>query len=101
MLHLTRVIDRATGCVFMPPPNTPLPPDAVRDESTANTPQAPNAYGLLSSSFAPLKGPMNDPRDVQERWIDEREAYDAFERAQWSKEADIVRAEEAQKREET
>jgi hypothetical protein len=34
---------------------------------------------------------MSDPRDVQERWIDARDEYDAFEREQWKKEGEAAK----------
>jgi hypothetical protein len=86
MLNLTRVIDRATGYVYVPPLNTQPPPETVKQISIASG-SRPNAYGLFSTAVGPMKGPLSDVRDVQERWIDERDAYDAYEKRQWRKEA--------------
>lgn len=90
MLNLTRAIDRATGYVFVPPPNSKPPPEVVNQTDVAPDLRA-NAYGLFSTAVGPMKGPLSDIRDVQERWIDEREAYDAFEKRQWRKEGEALR----------
>lgn len=86
MLHLTRVIDRATGYVFVPPANAtagkePPKPAVLR----------PNEYALHSSAMSILRGSRSDVRDVQERWIDAREEWDAYERKEWRKEGEIAR----------
>ncbi|KZT18926.1 cytoplasmic protein [Neolentinus lepideus HHB14362 ss-1] len=95
MLHLMRVVDRAVGCVFAPPANAAGPPGIV---STSNAPSArPNEYGLFSSAIGPLQGVRSDVRDVQERWIDAKEEWDAFERTQWRREGEMVRDEAAKK----
>ncbi|PFH48728.1 hypothetical protein AMATHDRAFT_64743 [Amanita thiersii Skay4041] len=101
MLHLTRAIDRATGYIFVPPPS--LPPDAgaagARPPGTvdpgvpasAASSQRPNDYALFSSAMSTMQGPRSDVRDVQERWIDAREVWDAHERKEWRKEGELVR----------
>ncbi|TFK49243.1 hypothetical protein OE88DRAFT_1662676 [Heliocybe sulcata] len=95
MLHLMRVVDRAVGCVFAPPPDVVAPPGTV---PAANAPTArPNEYGLFSSAIGPIQGVRSDVKDVQERWIDAKEEWDAFERAQWRREGEIVREEAAKK----
>ena len=96
MLHLTRVIDKATGCVFVPPANSQVPEGAV-DDARAPPTQRPNEYSLMSSAMGPVRGPRSDVRDVQERWIDARDEYDAFEKVQWRKEGLAVQ-EEARKK---
>jgi len=93
MLNLTRAIDRATGYVFVPPADSNAPSEAVDKMDGIAPDLRPNAYGLFSSSVGPMKGPLSDIRDVQERWIDEREAYDAYEKKEWRKEGEIVRDE--------
>ena len=55
--------------------------------------QQPNTYALMSAAAGPMKGPLSDVRDVQERWIDAREEYDEFEKKQWQKEGEMVREE--------
>ena len=89
MLHLTRAIDKATGCVFVPP-STAKVPDGADDGSLFPSTQRPNEYGLVSSAMGVLRGPRSDPRDVQERWIDAREEWDAWEKAQWRKEGIMI-----------
>jgi len=89
MLHLTRVIDKATGCVFVPPPEAKQPPDTI-DVSDRPSSQRPNVHGLFSSAAGPIQGPRSDVRDVQERWIDAKEDWDVWEKAQWRKEGQMV-----------
>ncbi|KAL0957911.1 hypothetical protein HGRIS_000092 [Hohenbuehelia grisea] len=90
MLNLTHAIDRATGYVFVPPSNSQTPPGAV---DAGHTPAAtrPNTYALFSTAAGPLKGPGSDVRDVQERWIDAREHWDAHEKKQWRREGELLR----------
>lgn len=89
MLHLTRAIDKATGCVFVPPATAKGPPDA---DAASHLPSAqrPNEYGLLTTAIGAMKGPRSDPRDVQERWLDARDEWDAWEKAQWRREGAMV-----------
>ena len=91
MLNLTRAIDRATGYVFVPPADAQMPEDAVRDPSAASSAQ-PNMDALMSSAMGP--GPIglrSDVRDVQERWVDAREEWDAHEQVQWRREGEALR----------
>ncbi|KAJ3508400.1 hypothetical protein NLJ89_g5772 [Agrocybe chaxingu] len=100
MLNLTRAIDRANGYVFTPKPvpgNPSGPPDTV-DASNLPPSARPNTYALFSSAAGPLKGPGAHARDIQERWIDEKEAYDAFERREWRKEGEMIRDAEARRK---
>jgi GPN-loop GTPase len=94
MLHLMRAIDKVTGYVFIPPPNSPAPPGTiVTPEGAAST--RPNAFSLLSTAAGPTHGPRSDVRDVQERWIDARVEYDAWESAQWRREGQLVQEQKA------
>ncbi|KAI5121115.1 hypothetical protein M0805_002788 [Coniferiporia weirii] len=103
MLLLTRAIDRATGYVYAQPsdsappgtvnpvdPSKPLPSDPS-DPSAPSRAQRPNAYALFSTAAGPLMGERSDVRDVQERWIDARNEWDAFERREWRREGETVR----------
>jgi GPN-loop GTPase len=98
MLHLTHAIDRATGYVFVPPTSAGLPEGTVNDPSAPAAERA-NAYGLFASAAGQLRGPGSDVRDVQERWIDARDVWDAWEKKKWREEGEQVRkmAEEAAK----
>ncbi|OBZ77264.1 GPN-loop GTPase 2 [Grifola frondosa] len=96
MLHLTRVIDKATGCVFVPPADATQPPDTIDAAGVASV-RRPNQYALFSSAAGPVLGPRSDVRDVQERWLDAREQWDAWEKAQWRKEGQMVQEEAARK----
>lgn len=96
MLNLMRVVDRATGYIFVPPPNdpksNPAPPGTV-NTNQKDASKRPNTYALFSSAMGPLGDSQSgkDVRDVQERWVDAREAYDAFENREWRKEGEAVR----------
>lgn len=90
MLNLTRVIDRATGYVFVPPAESNQPPGTI-EEHNVGPATRPNTYALYTSAVAPLQGPGSDIRDIQERWIDAKEEYDAFEKKEWRKEGEMVR----------
>ncbi|KAJ7507121.1 hypothetical protein B0H11DRAFT_1849658 [Mycena galericulata] len=92
MLHLTRAIDRATGYVFVPPANSNAPPGTV-DARDAPSAARPNSYALFSSALGPMRGPADDIRDVQERWVDAKEEWDAYEKVQWRREAEMIRDE--------
>ena len=94
MLHLTRAIDKATGYVFIPPSNAPAPPGTVETPDGAASTR-PNAFSLLSTAAGPMHGPRSDVRDVQERWIEAKEEYDDWERAQWVKEGRLVQEQKA------
>ena len=95
MLNLTRVIDRATGYVYVQPTSS-APPGAV-DASSASRSHRPNEYALFSTAAGPLTGIRSDVQDVQERWIDAREQWDAFERREWRREGENARAEDARR----
>lgn len=90
MLNLTRAIDRATGYVFVPQEGTQMPEGALGDPSAASSAR-PNAYALMSSAMGPRVGLRGDARDVQERWVDAREEWDAYEKTQWRREGDALR----------
>ncbi|KAF9460285.1 hypothetical protein BDZ94DRAFT_1198224 [Collybia nuda] len=94
MINLTRAIDRASGYVFVPPSGSNAPPGTI-DESSSPSSRRPNTYALFSTAAGPLKGDRSDVRDVQERWVDAREEWDAYEKTQWRKEGELVREEAA------
>ncbi|OSX63742.1 hypothetical protein POSPLADRAFT_1138919 [Postia placenta MAD-698-R-SB12] len=89
MLHLTRVIDKATGCVFVPPPDAQHPPGTVQATDVPAS-QRPNTHALFTSAAGPMQGPRSDVRDVQERWVDAKEEWDAWEKTQWRQEGQMV-----------
>lgn len=91
MLHLTHAIDRATGFVFVPAAEAQeAPPDTI-DASTASQAEKPNPYALFTSAARPLPGLRSNIQDVQERWIDAKEEWDAYENAQWRQEGESMR----------
>ncbi len=100
MLHLARIMDKANGCVFVPPQDAKQP-EGVVDTSSAPGSQRPNAPGLFTSAMAPVKGPRSDVRDVQERWIDARDEWDAYENAQWRREGQRVQEEAVKQKSKT
>ncbi|OAX32944.1 cytoplasmic protein [Rhizopogon vinicolor AM-OR11-026] len=87
MLHLTRAIDRATGYIFVPSRNTPVPEGAL-EASSVPVSARPNTFSLFSSVAGQMVGNV---RDVQERWVDAREQWDEFERKEWRKEGENIR----------
>ena len=112
MLNLTRAIDRATGYVFVPPAGSAAAAatatgsdDAAQMQTQMQMPDegeggpsaapassaAPNAYALMSSAMGPRVGLRSDVRDVQERWVDAREEWDVYEKAQWRREGEAAR----------
>ena len=97
MLNLTRAIDRATGYVFVPPAGSKAPEGTI-DDTAAPPSSRPNTYSLFSTAAGAMKGVGSDVRDVQERWLDSREEWDAFEKKQWRKEGELVREEAARTR---
>ncbi|THH20311.1 hypothetical protein EW146_g1016 [Bondarzewia mesenterica] len=92
MLHLTRAIDRATGYVFVPPPTSSAPKGTTNDPDAPSS-ERPNTYALFSSAAGQMLGERSNIRDVQERWIEAREEWDAYEKVQWRKEGELVRRE--------
>ncbi|KAJ1301489.1 hypothetical protein OPQ81_008746 [Rhizoctonia solani] len=85
MLHLMRTIDRVLGYVFVQAPQS----DTMAE---ANGTLRPNQDALFTSAMGAIPG--HSIQDIQERWIDNREEYDAWESREWRKEG-----EEAAKRE--
>jgi hypothetical protein len=85
MLALTRAIDRATGHVFLPPATAP-PPGTLPPAPGA---PAPNTYALFTSAAGARKGA--DVRDVQERWIDARDEWDAHADQERKREGEALR----------
>ncbi|CAE6470508.1 unnamed protein product [Rhizoctonia solani] len=80
MLHLMRTIDRILGYVFVQVP-----------QSDGGAPQAngslrPNQDALFTSAMGALPG--HSIQDIQERWVDSREEYDAWESREWRKEGE-------------
>jgi GPN-loop GTPase len=92
MLNLTKAIDRATGYVFIPPADVKAPEGTVDTSDIAGS-LRPNTYSLFSSALGSIPGVRGDVRDVQERWIDAKEEWDAYERAQWRQEGQKVQDE--------
>lgn len=96
MLHLTNVIDRAMGYVYIQPSNSD-PPGTVPPSAESGRSRRPNEYALFTTAAGPLQGLRSDVRDVQERWIDAREEWDALERREWRQEGEAIRDAKAQK----
>jgi hypothetical protein len=78
MLRLMRIIDRATGCTFVPAPDRTA--DTLSGEG-AELPrtQRPNIYSLFTSAAGPIEGTRSSVRDVQERWLEAKDEWDEHE----------------------
>lgn len=94
MLHLSRAIDRATGYVYVPPKDAPAPKGTI-DSNSAPASARPNLYPLFATAAGPMAGNV---KDVQERWIDAKEEYDAFEKREWRREGELLRDQTARGR---
>lgn len=81
MLRLMRIVDRATGCVFVPKPEQA---GGLLSDEEAELPKTrkPNIYSLFSSAAGPIGGVRSDVRDVQERWLEAKDAWDEHESKQ-------------------
>jgi len=86
MLHLMRTVDRALGYAFVTDPSTTA--------MDFPSPDAPGTQGdnrhALPSTTAGLFPDAPKVQDVQERWVDAREAYDQWELVEWQKEGTRV-----------
>jgi len=87
MVNLSSVIDRATGYIFVPSKDAPAPEGTI-DSSSDPASARPNLYPLFTTAAGPMAGNV---RDVQERWIDAKQEYDAFEKREWRKEGELLR----------
>lgn len=94
MLNLSRVIDRATGYIFVPHKDAPAPEGTI-DSSSTPASARPNLYSLFTTAAGPM---AENVRDIQERWIDAKEEYDAFEKREWRREGELLRDQAARER---
>ncbi|WWC69518.1 uncharacterized protein I206_103460 [Kwoniella pini CBS 10737] len=85
MMTLVRLVDKMTGYIFIP--HNTIEGDGD-DTNQINT-QA--LFGSIMSSTT-----KNDVRDVQERWLDNKDAYDEYEREQWAHEWEERKKQSAQ-----
>ncbi|WVQ72166.1 hypothetical protein IAR50_001711 [Cryptococcus sp. DSM 104548] len=76
MLNIVRTVDKMTGYIFIPAGDL--------DGTSAENTQA--LFGSAMSSAKLLGRAGGDVRDVQERWGENKEEYDEWEREQWAKE---------------
>ncbi|WVR05127.1 hypothetical protein IAU60_002139 [Kwoniella sp. DSM 27419] len=76
MLNLVRLVDKMTGYIFIP----------NGDDDGTN---AVNTQALFGSAMAAGGSTGHDVRDVQERWLHNKEAYDEFEKEEWKKEGEL------------
>ena len=92
MLQLLRLLDKAVGYAYVPPPKPsngnsdkirPVSSDDEDEDENENedTQTDPEPYSSVAPGHA-LQGMtgLRDVADVQERWVDNREAYDEFEK---------------------
>ncbi|KAG9032498.1 hypothetical protein FRB95_001405 [Tulasnella sp. JGI-2019a] len=86
MLHLMRVVDRTLGYAFV----ASNPSDEMTSSSSSVArDRIQNKDALFSSAMSKIPDAPN-VRDVQERWIDSREAYDEWETGEWRREGVAV-----------
>ncbi|WWC61193.1 uncharacterized protein I303_103773 [Kwoniella dejecticola CBS 10117] len=76
MMNLVRLVDKMTGYIF-------IPHNSIEGEGEDHT-NSINTQALFGSAMGSQS--KNDVRDVQERWLDNKDAYDEYEREQWAKE---------------
>ncbi|KIR25323.1 cytoplasmic protein [Cryptococcus deuterogattii 99/473] len=79
MLNIVRLVDKMTGYIF-------IPSGDLEGTNAINT-QA--LFGSAMSSAKLIGRAGGDVRDVQERWMDNKEAWDEWEKEEWKKEAEI------------
>jgi len=90
MLQLLRLLDKAVGYAYVPPPKPsndnsdkirPVSSDDEDEDENEHTHTDPEPYSSVAPGHA-LQGMtgLRDVADVQERWVDNREAYDEFEK---------------------
>ncbi|CED83544.1 Predicted GTPase [Phaffia rhodozyma] len=91
MLHLLKILDKATGYIFIPPtqPSSSSatdgsPADLFQPSSSSS--RTPNADALFGSIAGRIPG--RDIGDIQERWVDRKEEFDEWEREEWKKEGE-------------
>ena len=93
MVHLMRVVDRALGYAFIASPDETSvaisPPDAPRSK-------VDNRHALFTSAASVIPDAPK-VQDVQERWVDHKEAWDEWEMGEWRREGVAVNAVKARK----
>ncbi|PVG03256.1 hypothetical protein CPB86DRAFT_749443 [Serendipita vermifera] len=91
MLRLMRIVDRATGCIFVPPSTvaaaTQTLAAANNEKEGLPVTQRPNIYSLFTTAAGAIGGVRGDVRDVQERWLEAKDEWDKHELEQRKKEA--------------
>ncbi|WWC90084.1 uncharacterized protein L201_005017 [Kwoniella dendrophila CBS 6074] len=78
MLNLVRLVDKMTGYIFIPHNNNSGVVDEEENKTNYINTQA--LFGSIMSSSS------SNVRDVQERWLNNKDAYDEYEKEQWAKE---------------
>lgn len=87
MLSLLRILDKATGYIFIPPGGATPASSSTSAGANPNgsSSSTPNAASLFSSISGPVQG-GRDVGEVQERWIDHKDDFDEYEKEEWRKE---------------
>ncbi|KAK8869866.1 hypothetical protein IAR55_000434 [Kwoniella newhampshirensis] len=75
MINLVRLVDKMTGYIFIPNDD---------DDGT----NAVNTQALFGSAMGVGRA-GGDVRDVQERWMNNKEEYDEWEKEEWKKEGEM------------
>ncbi|KAG8808671.1 hypothetical protein FRC17_003828 [Serendipita sp. 399] len=89
MLRLMRIVDRATGCVFVPGVSKIQDASHHRGGNEPST-KRPNIYSLFTTAAGPIGGIRSDVRDVQERWLEAKDVWDSHEMEQRKREAQML-----------
>jgi hypothetical protein len=88
MLQLLRLLDKAVGYAYVPPPKPsngnsdkirPVSSDDEDEDDLTHTDPEPYPSAVPGHALQGMTG-LRDVADVQERWVDNREAYDEFEK---------------------
>lgn len=88
MLHLMRVVDRALGYAFVASDKA-LEAETGSGQGPKSKSEAPNTNALFSSALSAIPDTPH-VRDIQERWIDSKDAYDEWEEGEWRREGVAV-----------
>nr|ODN88563.1 cytoplasmic protein [Cryptococcus depauperatus CBS 7841] len=79
MLNIIRTVDKMTGYIFIP--------SGVSDGTSAANSEALFGSAMSTAKLTGRAG--GDVRDVQERWLDNKQAWDEWEKQEWQGEAEL------------
>ncbi|KAG8808358.1 hypothetical protein FRC17_003990 [Serendipita sp. 399] len=90
MLRLMRIVDKATGCVFVPAVSKIQQGGHQGGGNELSSTKRPNIYSLFTTAAGPIRGIRSDVRDVQERWLEAKDVWDSHEIEQRKREAQML-----------